>query len=90
MIKDYFRSLAQKITTQRLTEIVFKELNDLFVPDLEKAVYCNGRNKHGSGFNYRLKFSKEIDSSSNKQLYANMNLLNLVPLKVKPFYGVCN
>ena len=45
-------------------------------------------NKLNSGFNYRLKLPKKLDSSLNLQLIANLNVLNLVAVKVKPFKAV--
>ncbi len=39
--QEYFDSLRQKIISDELTQIIFKECNDFFEPDLQRGVDPN-------------------------------------------------
>ncbi len=52
--EEYFDGLRQKIVSNELTQIIFKECNDFFEPDLQRGVDPYQTNKMNSGFHYRL------------------------------------
>ena len=86
--EEYFGILAEKITTEGLTEITFQTTNDFFPSDEKRGVYCEQMNKNLSGFNYKLKLPKKLDSAQDLQMHVNENVLNLDALKVKQFKAV--
>ena len=77
-----------KIKIEGLNDITFQETNDFFPSDEKRGVYCENGNKNFSGFNYKLKLPKKLDSAQDLQMHVNENVLNLDALKVKQFKAV--
>ena len=83
--KEYFDGLRQKIISEDLTQIIFKQSNEFFLTDLQRGFDPNQTNKMNSGFNYRLKMPVQPGTSRNEQLKAEVNVLDLNAIRIQPF-----